>query len=352
MSETASPETIVHGARRLPAVEVESYNVELKDNGGFLGDRANKSALRERIDYWRKQLKKSGDDPLGDEKTEEIGYKKLDGLLKKGDERAAGALHGAIEDFSNNLVGVIRRLLSLKDWKGTERLMIGGGLSETRIGELIAGRTEAILNAKDLKIDLRLIRFDPDEAGLVGAAHLAPAWIFKGHDAILGVDIGGTNLRAGLVELNLKKADDLSVAKVWKSDRWRHADEKELGRKGLLKGLVRMLEKLVSEAESEKLRLAPFIGVGCPGRIDKDGSIETGAQNLPGDWESSHFNLPHALKEEITDFAPKDTMVVLHNDAVVQGLSEVPFMQDVRRWGVLTIGTGLGNARFTNRHRS
>jgi hypothetical protein len=26
----------------------------------------------------------------------------------------------------------------------------------------------------------------------------------------------------------------------------------------------------------------------------------------------------------------------------------VPFMQDVKRWGVLTIGTGLGNARFTN----
>ena len=42
-------------------------------------------------------------------------------------------------------------------------------------------------------------------------------------------------------------------------------------------------------------------------------------------------------------------MVVMHNDAVVQGLSEAPFMQDVTRWGVLTIGTGLGNARFTNR---
>ena len=36
--------------------------------------------------------------------------------------------------------------------------------------------------------------------------------------------------------------------------------------------------------------------------------------------------------------------------AVAQGLSEVPFMQDVERWGVITIGTGLGNARFTNRH--
>jgi hypothetical protein len=39
----------------------------------------------------------------------------------------------------------------------------------------------------------------------------------------------------------------------------------------------------------------------------------------------------------------------MHNDAVVQGLSEVPFMADVKRWGVLTIGTGLGNAVFANK---
>ncbi len=40
----------------------------------------------------------------------------------------------------------------------------------------------------------------------------------------------------------------------------------------------------------------------------------------------------------------------MHNDAVVQGLSEIPYMRDVKRWGVLTIETGLGNARFTNRN--
>jgi hypothetical protein len=42
-------------------------------------------------------------------------------------------------------------------------------------------------------------------------------------------------------------------------------------------------------------------------------------------------------------------MIVLHNDGVVQGLSQAPFMADVDHWGVLTIETGLGNARFTNR---
>ena len=34
---------------------------------------------------------------------------------------------------------------------------------------------------------------------------------------------------------------------------------------------------------------------------------------------------------------------------VVQGLSEIPLMGDVPSWGALTVGTGLGNACFTNR---
>jgi hypothetical protein len=44
-----------------------------------------------------------------------------------------------------------------------------------------------------------------------------------------------------------------------------------------------------------------------------------------------------------------ETVVLMHNDAVVQGLSELPRMRDVTDWAILTIGTGLGNAKFTNR---
>ena len=55
--------------------------------------------------------------------------------------------------------------------------------------------------------------------------------------------------------------------------------------------------------------------------------------------------------EAIPQIGDHDTAVLMHNDGVAQGLSEVPFMQDVERWGVLTIGTGLGNARFTNRRK-
>ena len=67
------------------------------------------------------------------------------------------------------------------------------------------------------------------------------------------------------------------------------------------------------------------------------------------DEDGDGFNLPERLRREIPEIGKHDTVVILHNDAVVQGLSEAPFMTDVTRWGALTIGTGLGNARFTNR---
>src|ERR1700742_4735109 len=56
-----------HGAARLPSVDVDSFNIELKDDEGFLGDRASKGAFRKTFDRWRKPLKKSGEDPFGSE---------------------------------------------------------------------------------------------------------------------------------------------------------------------------------------------------------------------------------------------------------------------------------------------
>jgi predicted NBD/HSP70 family sugar kinase len=106
---------------------------------------------------------------------------------------------------------------------------------------------------------------------------------------------------------------------------------------------------LIAAANKKNLNVAPFIGIGCPGIIEEDGSIDRGAQNLPGNWESSKFNLPAILRDAIPRIGDADTAVVMHNDAVVQGLSETPFMRDVAQWGILTIGTGLGNACFSNR---
>jgi predicted NBD/HSP70 family sugar kinase len=339
-----------HGATRLPSVEVDSFNIELKDDEGFLGDRASKGAFRKILDGLRKPLKKNGDDPLGKKSASEIAKTELDEALVGADVGAAALVHGAIEEFAQELAYVTARFLKTKAWADTERIVVGGGFRQSRVGELAIARTDIILKAEDFDVDLVPIRFHPDDAGLLGTLHLAPSWIFEGHDSILAVDIGGTNIRCGVVDTRWKKAPDLSKAEVWKSELWRHADD-EPTREGAVKRLVKMLKDLIMAAETDGLKLAPFIGIACPGVIDADGSIEKGAQNLPGNWESSKFNLPASLVEAIPQIGDHDTAVLMHNDGVVQGLAEVPFMQDVERWGVLTIGTGLGNARFTNRRK-
>ncbi|MCJ8052541.1 ROK family protein [Shinella curvata] len=340
---------VIHGAEDLPMVTVSSYNLELRNRQGFIGDRANKAAFRETLDAWRMRIRKGGDDPLGEVPTDTLSKKEIDALLKDGETEAAALVRAAVDDFAAELADVLMRYLREDAWKGTERIAVGGGFKDSKTGLMAIARAQLLLKAEGVKVRLSPIAHHPDEAGLIGAVHLIPAWMLKGHDAILAVDIGGTNIRAGVVKLNLDDAEDFSKANVWKSELWRHADD-EPKRTATIEYLVRMIETLIGKAKKAKLALAPVIGIGCPGIIAADGSIARGGQNLPGgNWESTHFNLPEALRTEIPDIGGQPTFVIMHNDAVVQGLSEVPRMTDIKTWAAVTIGTGLGNVSFVNK---
>jgi hypothetical protein len=354
------PAAAVHGARDLPSVRLDAYNAELNDPSGegFLGDRASNRAFVTMLDDWRERVRRGagGEDPLeealGEERsTHEIKRGELDALLQAADKdpEAAGLVHSAIEDFAQEMAAVVRRFLRLPAWRDTERIAVGGGFLEARVGLMAVGRVGILLKAGSEPVRMTPVSRHPDEAALCGAPHLAPLEVLRGFDAILAVDIGGTNMRAGLVALG--EVSDLSRARVVATERWRHADEAP-DRDEAVARLAGMLRSLTGRAEEKGLRLAPFVGVGCPGLIMPDGTIERGGQNLPGgNWEGRNFHLPDALAGALPRIAGRRSVVVIHNDAVVQGLSETPVMQDVERWGVLTVGTGLGNARFSNRPR-
>ena len=340
---------LTHGAAQLPSVTVDGYNLELRDSNGFLGDNANKFAFDEKLDAWRKRVRQAGADPLGKTPTRDLTKKEIDALLDGDDKEAAAVIFGAVEDFATAFATVLGRFLKQESWKDTERVAVGGGFSGHAIGELAIARALVLLKAEGHRVEITPIVHHPDDAGLIGAAYLMPPWMLKGHKAMLAIDIGGTNVRVGIVELRLKEAEDLAKAKVWKSDIWRHADDKP-SRKATVERLVAMIEKLVAKADKADLELAPVIGVACPGVISADGSILRGGQNLPGgNWESEHFNLPLALKKAVPQIGDEEAFVIMHNDAVVQGLSQIPYMRDCTSWGVLTIGTGLGNAHFHNK---
>src|SRR5688572_30603269 len=78
-AERPTPTLPTHGAATLPSVEVDSYNLEIEDEDGFIGDKANKGAFRQMLEDVRKTFRAEGeDDPLGDKPSDEISKKKLD----------------------------------------------------------------------------------------------------------------------------------------------------------------------------------------------------------------------------------------------------------------------------------
>src|ERR1044072_2938170 len=91
------------GAAVLPSVQVDTYNLEVGDEDGFIGDKASKGAFWELFDKWRQPLRELTEDPFGDKPTDEIMKKKLDALLTKGSPEAAGVVHSAVEDFAQHL---------------------------------------------------------------------------------------------------------------------------------------------------------------------------------------------------------------------------------------------------------
>jgi len=118
---TTLPAAAAHGSRRLPSVDVDSYNVALKDNEGFIGDRVSKGAFRNMVERIRKSLRNAGGDPLGENDSDELTKAELDNLLLRGEPEAAGVVRAAIEDFSQEFALIIQRFLKLKEWKDTDR---------------------------------------------------------------------------------------------------------------------------------------------------------------------------------------------------------------------------------------
>lgn len=98
---------LIHGASDLPSVTVDGYNLELRDGDGFLGDKANKSAFQEKLDDWRKRVRKGGDDPLGGALTQDLSKKQIDALLRGDDKQAAALImaNGAFDAFCVAVIG-------------------------------------------------------------------------------------------------------------------------------------------------------------------------------------------------------------------------------------------------------
>lgn len=143
----------------------------------------------------------------------------------------------------------------------------------------------------------------------------------------LGIDIGGTNIRLGVV-------DDKGKILYRK----RFPTLKEQGKNRVIARLLKVINSVIKNSKYP----IKGIGIGCPGPLDSKKGIVLSPPNLP-DWKGLHlreivrrrFNLP----------------VYLENDANCAGLGESwqGAGKGASSMVLLTLGTGIGSALILNK---
>ncbi len=135
----------------------------------------------------------------------------------------------------------------------------------------------------------------------------------------IGVDLGGTNLRVGLIDFGgkvLKKKSE--------------PVKKEMGSRAVILQMTEMIKTVLRETNS----VAGGIGIGAPGLHDQKRGLILSAHNLG--WKN--IDVARPLKEEFM------LPVFLDNDADVAALAEWKFGagKTTKNMIYLTISTGIG----------
>jgi glucokinase len=140
-------------------------------------------------------------------------------------------------------------------------------------------------------------------------------------DYSIGVDLGGTNLRAAAVT-----ADGTMLEKIAGS-----TDLHE-GRDAVIADMVRSVEHLRKSCGEGKL---VGVGIGVPGFILIEKGVISGSNNLP---EFDNFPIRDVIEKQL------GTSIFLENDANAAALGEkwIGAGRDVNDLVLLTLGTGIG----------
>ncbi len=139
----------------------------------------------------------------------------------------------------------------------------------------------------------------------------------------LGVDIGGTNIKAGVVDETAALVSSASVKT--------HSAN---GYEGVLEAVIEAINKAVelSGVELDKIKT---IGVGCPGTMDAKNGTVLYSNNLH--WD----NVP--LAKDISERLGKK--VILENDANAAAYGEyiAGAAKGAKNAVIMTLGTGVGS---------
>jgi glucokinase len=144
---------------------------------------------------------------------------------------------------------------------------------------------------------------------------------------VLGVDLGGTNIKLGLVSREGKLGKKISIP----SEAAQGPDK-----------VVSQIKKGIYKMASESGVKFQGIGIGAPGVVSIEKGTVENPPNFPG-WEK--VNLGKIIKKEFK------TEVVVENDANAAAIGELIFGAGKKydSFVMITLGTGVGGGIIINR---
>jgi glucokinase len=148
----------------------------------------------------------------------------------------------------------------------------------------------------------------------------------------IGVDIGGTKIYAGIVDVETGKAT-ATARKPTRPDK---------GADFFVQRVGDVLEELLAEAKSSRVDLMTAIGIGLAGQVDREQGIVLGAPNLA--IGLVNLDLGKVLGDRLS------MQVVLGNDVEVAAYGEQMFGsgRGCMDFVYISVGTGIGGAIVRN----
>jgi glucokinase len=143
----------------------------------------------------------------------------------------------------------------------------------------------------------------------------------------IGVDMGGTNLRAAAIDDQGKMLDKIAGETHLKA-----------GRDAVIADMVQSISALRTRLGQHDLA---GVGVGVPGFILIEEGVIIGSNNLP---EFDHYPIRNEIEKRL------DAKVILENDANAAALGEkwMGAGREVNDLVLLTLGTGIGGGIIVN----
>jgi len=143
----------------------------------------------------------------------------------------------------------------------------------------------------------------------------------------IGVDLGGTNLRAAAIDAQGKLLDKIAGSTDLKA-----------GRDAVINDMVQSIEALRARLGEHNLR---GVGIGLPGFILIDKGIIVGSNNMP---EFENYPVRDEIEKRL------GAKVILENDANAAALGEkwMGAGREVDDLVLLTLGTGIGGGIIVN----